>query len=669
MRFIGLLKMALLEDTIDHLLLPTLVWSTRYHKRPHQQNTTTTTTNTTDTEEEDWNNANINPVPVFWPVPFDELFDVDHWNTFHQPNTDEHENEDDATSRISLPLLITSIDETLLEEGDDEGGDVTNKNPNTANATTNTTTTLTKMRCSFSKSSFQTAIENHTIYQSTTKDDRQALLPPLTYRMLLDETDTTTPSYFLAPLYEKVIDYLFVDGAKRFHRIDYRQMVEHCTHPIAYGSGTRLWNEYLQMEKRAPSIVPNSSIGSPSDVAVALERQQRRRLRRQRQNKNKKNVPKDDEQARWGTRLVKTIDEALIPAQPWRILANQCVQHHLMNNNNTNNNNKHADTHGYIALHARIEPEMLDHRCGKNMEQNLTTILNLVEQLSIDYNDRTILYNTAAAHTTPTTTTTQQTQTQKPRTLLQGVFVAVGRDEMQEFEKYSKTKEIAMYNWNVLNDRTSSYDEYGNQLFTSSYSKQNQRWTYQQHHEDTIIEEQEEHDQHNTNTIKHTNNSSSQYHHYHSLPIFECGEGWVEYGFYKDKQRQRELLAMPSSSPVSPPTDDDDDKDDNRARSSSSLLYQSTATKTKDKNNNNNDEDNFVPLPNNYYGDIVPSMINFWLAVNADVFVGVMKSSWSNDIWTTRYYQGKGAHNYEYTKEHGITPVGNNGLPPPHKNC
>merc|ERR1712166_883690 len=92
-----------------------------------------------------------------------------------------------------------------------------------------------------------------------------------------------------------------------------------------------------------------------------------------------------------------TVDEALIPAKQWRVLAKQCVDHHLTLNHDHANPNKQQqksqptatnsnDGFGYIALHARIEPEMLAHKCGKDMERNLTTLLNLVEHLSIDYN-------------------------------------------------------------------------------------------------------------------------------------------------------------------------------------------------------------------------------------------------------------------------------------------
>jgi len=46
-----------------------------------------------------------------------------------------------------------------------------------------------------------------------------------------------------------------------------------------------------------------------------------------------------------------------------------------------------------------------------------------------------------------------------------------------------------------------------------------------------------------------------------------------------------------------------------------------------------------------------------------------MKSSWSNDVWTMRYYQGKGDGNFEYTPGRGIVPIGTNGMPPPHEDC
>jgi len=631
------LKLALLDNTsgsdpIDQLLLPTIVWSTRYHlhKEENEENT-------------------INPAVTFWPVPFDELFDVNHWNTFHyiRPTTTNSTNSSSSSSsntdRISLPLLVSSIDDN--EENEEEDG---NNKQQTVCWTSN-------------PNSLKKAIENHVTYQHNlipnTTIFRQSWVPPLTYRMLFH----SDRSYFLEPLYEKVIDFLVGNGAKRFHRVDHRSLVENCTSPYAYGSGMILWNAYLGMEKRSPSILPTATsrvtttsvptTTSNSTTAVTAEGQRRRlkgdatkidnsddsirsietnsnhiqqqqqrrlkgKLRQQRKQRGGDKPPKDDAMSQQTTKLVKTIEEALIPAKQWRELAKQCVEHHLTVPNSTlsqqqqprksNNGSNSLDAQfGYIALHARIEPEMLAHTCGKGMERNLTTILNLVEELAIDYNTKKKKKNN--------NNNNNNSNNQPHRQLLEGVFVAVGRDEMQGYEKYAtrddgNIKKMALYNWNVLNTRSISYNEQGQQLFTSTASTSTSM-QYQQHQQQ-----------------QHEEDSSSL------LPIFECGEGWVEYGFYKNEQRQHELLSTSSSS----------------TSISSSLT---------------------LPLPNNYYGDILPSMINFWLAVNADVFVGVMKSSWSNDVWTTRYYQGKGMYNYQYTHDTGIVPVENNGLPPPHKNC
>ena len=69
------------------------------------------------------------------------------------------------------------------------------------------------------------------------------------------------------------------------------------------------------------------------------------------------------------------------------------------------------------------------------------------------------------------------------------------------------------------------------------------------------------------------------------------------------------------------------------------------------------------------YGSLLPSIINFEVAVESAAFVGMRSSSWSNSVWTTRYYIGKGDTNFEYTRERGIQRIENGGLPPPHQNC
>lgn len=68
------------------------------------------------------------------------------------------------------------------------------------------------------------------------------------------------------------------------------------------------------------------------------------------------------------------------------------------------------------------------------------------------------------------------------------------------------------------------------------------------------------------------------------------------------------------------------------------------------------------------HGSLLQSVINFHIAVQADIFVGVKSSSYSTEVMTTRYYLGKGDHNYRYTLN-GIEKVGNGGLPEPHSNC
>lgn len=70
----------------------------------------------------------------------------------------------------------------------------------------------------------------------------------------------------------------------------------------------------------------------------------------------------------------------------------------------------------------------------------------------------------------------------------------------------------------------------------------------------------------------------------------------------------------------------------------------------------------------NHYGSLIPMVMNFYIATEAEVFIGTKGSSWSTDVWTNRYYRGKGDRNFKYTKE-GIVPIPNGGLPKPHGNC
>lgn len=69
------------------------------------------------------------------------------------------------------------------------------------------------------------------------------------------------------------------------------------------------------------------------------------------------------------------------------------------------------------------------------------------------------------------------------------------------------------------------------------------------------------------------------------------------------------------------------------------------------------------------HGSLLQAVVNFHLAVNAAIFVGVRGSSYSTDVWTTRFYLGKGQENYRYTKDGAVEPIENGGLPDPHVNC
>lgn len=250
--------------------------------------------------------------------------------------------------------------------------------------------------------------------------------------------------------------------------------VTQCQHPIPYGGGTmggRLWNEYILFNKHIPY----------NAQALVLQ--------------------------------------ALRPLEQWRNVATSCVRQHMSSSQTSNN---------YIALHARVELEMMVHACGRNMEKNFTKILDMVSDLS-----------------------QQQTET------THGVFVAVGRSGMEHQEQKSGYKRFKKFvDENILTM---------NRIVTSGL--QNGR-----------------------------------------LHVFECGQQALQDYYYS----------------LNPNAID--------------------------------------------YGSTLQSMINFHVATEASIFVGVRGSSYSTDIWTTRFHLGKGESNYEYTPS-GIIRIDNGGLPPPHSNC
>mmetsp|Transcript_15843 Transcript_15843/g.39791 ORF Transcript_15843/g.39791 Transcript_15843/m.39791 type:complete len:715 (+) Transcript_15843:217-2361(+) len=581
MRFIGLLRHAV-DKNYDSILLPTLVWSTRYSRF----------TRSKEAKELD----GINPVVNSWPIPFDELFDVDHWNTFSR------ENVISQGRTFSLPKLVSSIvDDENVENG-------SNRNV-----------------C------WKPQINDADVSVSAIQRKHQKLttsfLPLLTRRMLfgndgVDEnmaTETIYPprkSFLLDPVLGDAIEYLTGNKmAKRIHKVDVSEPVSHCTHPRVLGGRSRiLWNLYLQIRKEAKKE-PHLSKAESKKVKSYIK-------------------------------IIEKVDEALVPAKPWRILADQCIEHHLGLGEEEfiqEEEDPHVigHDHGYIALHSRVEPEMLSHTCGKDMQRNLTTILDLVELLALDYNapnglpdfmlERAKELNYSSPISDALRKQLNSDQEHRP---LKGAFVAIARAELEDFNSFERLANVTRYNRDVLNQRSMSYDNHGVQTYSETMQARNQK---QQQSTGTtsrrLMEEKSA-----------ANNSATT-----PLPVFECGEGWVKHAFYESESRQKKLF--------------------NPTSASSELKDYGLYYKYGPQQQGGKTTFPLLPLPDNYFGDLLPSVLNFWLAVRADVFVGVQKSSWSTDVWTTRYYMGKGGRNFEYTSTKGIRSIGNAGLPEPHTNC
>jgi hypothetical protein len=281
--------------------------------------------------------------------------------------------------------------------------------------------------------------------------------------------------------------------------------VQHCQNPVVYGGGRsfgRLWNDAIGHRKK-------KHIPYQQDVHVL---------------------------------------RALRPAPVWREVGQQCVQRHVGIHANGEDTTSTYDastetittkrSYKYVALHARIELEMMAHKCGKDMEWNLTKIVEQVQELAA------------------TVATTRSDDDIVHSQNVQGLFVAVSRSGMQESGNLYRTFQ--------------------------AYADDNLR---------------------TLNRLVRDGAATPK----NSLHVFECGESMLE-------EYYQEHLDVPD------------------------------------------------------HGSLLQSVINFDIAVNADIFVGVRKSSYSTDVWTTRYHQGKGDTNYEYTKS-GTRKIEDGGLPTPHINC
>ncbi|KAG7365859.1 hypothetical protein IV203_028529 [Nitzschia inconspicua] len=504
MRFVAFVKHAI-DQNITQILLPSLLWSTRYSNQRDN---------------------------FFWPVPFQDLFDVEHWNTFSfstQPlssslNTaiPDISNSTPFLHTIKLPLLVDSV----------PNADCWRHDPLSKSESE-------RIRQTLFGNDYVTAV-NRTTQTSPTIPIRNGhwFIPKLTEHVV------TTSATRLTPTANATVDYLAGNLGTAIRKLNFKDAVQHCQHPQVYGGGTHagvLWNRYLSMSHLQPGNDVHNA--KPNTVRTA--------------------------------NMVATMHRALIPALQWRTLADRCVQHHLTVNDSVNNQRQAArDTMGYVVLHARVETEMMVHKCGRDMEKNLTTLFDRVDDFIDRYNEQQL----------------------PPNRRLHGTMVAVGREGMQE--QSSKVADLVAHNWKTLNERSISYINGKYTLVVQHSTETNVNGTTSTAHKLRPRQKQ--------SLVRQI---TSQ------LPMFECGEGWVEEAFYNDPVLNEENL------------------------------------------------------PHNYYGDVLPSVVNFWLAVEADVFIGVMKSSWSTDVWTARYYLGKGRHNFQHTSDNGIIPVSHGGLPPSHKNC
>ena len=297
----------------------------------------------------------------------------------------------------------------------------------------------------------------------------------------------------------------FITGQLKVHprKQDFLPATEHCRVPYVYGGGSgagRLWNAFLGFHSGVKTTGPH--------------------------HRNTSSVPFETDV--W-------VDRALRPAPQWRDLAERCVK-------------QHAPTERYMALHARVELEMMGHVCGNKMEKNLTVILERVYELHKNL-------------------TKSEDSTREHRS---GLLIAVSRAGMEEksLKSYKAFSHFADENLQTLNIVTGR-----NASEAVSVKADGTPQLFQDLQQ--------------------------------NLPVFECGERFVE-NFYATHPH----------------------------------------------------------VPN--HGSLLNSVLNFYVAVNADVFVGVKHSSYSTDVLTTRFWLGKGDANYRYTQK-GIERI--DGLPEPHTNC
>jgi hypothetical protein len=500
------------EQNLTQLLLPSLLWSTKVQLVPNQQvraapdsssragsrsrqggsgwNTTT---------DIDSNSSSSKAVLGPWqPIPMDWIFDVDYWNEYAAGNIIIAHKNDVDSQQGHLPALVRLRDLN--------GSDCWEKFPE-----------------SVQDGNHRTNNNNNNIAEH---------LSPLQRAVWQQGT--------LGPL-SNLTQQLVAGQLPKFNprKQDFLPAVQHCRNPVVYGGGRsfgRLWNDYIGHHKKKQQGGRNVSQPTKEEGNSASS------------SASTSSIPYQQD---------VHVLRALRPAPVWREVGQQCVQRHVGLHANSENSTsisaqrrrqqetttetittptKHS--YKYVALHARIELEMMAHACGKHMEFNLTKIVQQVQELAASV----AIIRSDDVHG-------------NRQNNVHGLFVAVSRSGMQESGGLYRTFRA------YADDNLQTLD----QLVRGGATAKK------------------------------------------PLPVFECGENMLE-EYYQ---------AHPD-------------------------------------------------VPD--HGSLLQSVINFDIAVNADLFVGVRKSSYSTDVWTTRYHQGKGDTNYEYTKS-GTRKIENGGLPVPHINC
>jgi hypothetical protein len=473
------------QDKRD-LFLPSLLWVTQV-KEPEL--IVNATTSSVDQQQH-------NP---WLPVPMQDIFDIEHWNSIASQNNSNPLPRIIAVESNDVPTTISNRDFTL--------------------STNNASSSL---------------LDSCWIYHRPDDESIKRYYPHALQRAVWNRPGAG----YLNGLYNEtraMIETFHRPSTFIPRRADFLPVVEqHCPakggRMMVYGGGKmggRLWSDAMGRRKRLEKQLQEQNGKDDIDMTTRFSRL----------------LVQDDEQVMMTipTTMDGWVVRALQPAPVWRAVADHCLV--------INNNDKHERHDEYLALHARVELEMMSHRCGATMEFNLTKILSQVHDLL----EWTI--PTAAAAAT-------SSSSRRPYGGVTGILIAVSRDGMDPSKGSKRFHDLAQDNLETLN-----------RLVNPRHTTRRQATRQQE------------------------------------LPrAFECGEKVLR-DYY--------------------------------------------------------DQDANVPD----YGTLLQAVVNFHLAVHAKVFVGVQRSSYSTDVWTTRYYLGKGRHNYRYTKNGFIVPVENDGLPMPHIDC